>query len=357
MPTSGCVSHAVPLHCGVAHPMLLGGNSVVCREVRANETSWVTGMHVLRTRFDENRRDGYRQEKTGVCRCKPRSNLALIKWRLVSDPPRRRGPTCLENIPSLTAVRTGFASELLYCEDSKMKIHCVAIGTTLALVLGFFVTRANSTRRLSLVRWFGQLVVLTALLTTCSVVSAGVISVDDSVFGLGSLTRDTVQELDFLDIVFSKGLSTTQVATHLLPGGQFDGFRRATSLEFVTLINHWGWVLPVLPELGISSSAVPPGNSLVGLTNLLGTAATGGQPTAFANTTTKVVGLYTYEPGREGVFWNALLENPDTGFLLVRSSSPSVSSVPEPSSVLLWSALCSVGLVHRPRRKRIGVNS
>ena len=238
-----------------------------------------------------------------------------------------------------------------------MKNHGVAIGTTLALLLGFSVTKSNPTRKVSLLRWFGQLVVLIALLTTCSVASAGVISVNDSVFGTGSLTRDTVQELDFLDIVFSKGLTATQVAERLSPGGQFDGFRRGTSQEFVTLINNWGWVETVLSEVSIYSEGVPPDKSLVGLTNLLGTAGTGGQPTSFVNTATRVVGLYTYSPGSEGIFWNSLVENNETGFLLVRASPPSVSAVPEPLSVLLWSALCSVGLIHRSRRKKICVNS
>ena len=49
-----------------------------------------------------------------------------------------------------------------------------------------------------------------------SVASASIQSADDSVFGVGALTRDTGQGLDFLDLTFSTNRSFNDVSTSLV---------------------------------------------------------------------------------------------------------------------------------------------
>ena len=66
---------------------------------------------------------------------------------------------------------------------------------------------------------------LSLLMVTPS--SATVISADHLVFGIGSLTRDTDQGLDFLDLTLSINRSFNDVATHFVAGGDFAGFRHA----------------------------------------------------------------------------------------------------------------------------------
>lgn len=59
--------------------------------------------------------------------------------------------------------------------------------------------------------------------------SATVMSADDiGGFGIGALTRDTDQGLDFLDVTFSMNRSFNDVSGHFGVGGNFEGFRYAT---------------------------------------------------------------------------------------------------------------------------------
>jgi len=62
-----------------------------------------------------------------------------------------------------------------------------------------------------------------------------VFAADDDKFGLGSLTRDTVQGLDFLDLSKTRGRSYTYVSRRFGLGEEFEGFRYATELEVMAL--------------------------------------------------------------------------------------------------------------------------
>ena len=72
-------------------------------------------------------------------------------------------------------------------------------------------------------------------------IKASIISADDSTFGAGTLTRDTLQGLDFLDVTFSVGLTRAYVSSQFGTGGQFAGFRYATDDEVINLINNTGF--------------------------------------------------------------------------------------------------------------------
>ncbi len=72
---------------------------------------------------------------------------------------------------------------------------------------------------------------------TTSESCAGVMSADDTVFGIGALTRDTDQMLDFLDVTRSTSRSVVDVSGELGAGGDFEGFRYATLAEWTGLID------------------------------------------------------------------------------------------------------------------------
>lgn len=78
--------------------------------------------------------------------------------------------------------------------------------------------------------------------------SAIVISVDDiGGFGIGALTRDTDQGLDFLDLTLSQGRSFNDVSSEFGVGGDFEGFRYATIDEYIQLANNFGVNPPFVP--------------------------------------------------------------------------------------------------------------
>lgn len=71
--------------------------------------------------------------------------------------------------------------------------------------------------------------------------SAQITEQDDPVFGLGSLTRDAAQNLDFLDVTFSTNRSFDDVSSQFGVGGDFEGWRYATEQEVLGLLNNWGF--------------------------------------------------------------------------------------------------------------------
>jgi hypothetical protein len=76
------------------------------------------------------------------------------------------------------------------------------------------------------------------LLLVSAQVSAAVISVDDSVFGIDSVTQDSESGLDWLDVVLSVSRSFHDVSSQFGTGGDYQGWRYATGLEFVTLFDN-----------------------------------------------------------------------------------------------------------------------
>lgn len=86
----------------------------------------------------------------------------------------------------------------------------------------------------------GALLAGALLLGTASNAYAVLISGDDAVHGIGSITIDTVNNLEWLDVPLTQGLSFDDAAALTLPGEIFEGFRHATFPEIITLFDAAG---------------------------------------------------------------------------------------------------------------------
>jgi hypothetical protein len=73
---------------------------------------------------------------------------------------------------------------------------------------------------------------------------AVLISTNDPVHGLGSLTVDTETSLAWLDLTLSENRSFNEVSAELGPGGDFEGFRYATQAEVAQLFLNAGFPAP-----------------------------------------------------------------------------------------------------------------
>jgi hypothetical protein len=69
---------------------------------------------------------------------------------------------------------------------------------------------------------------------------ADILSVDDPVFGIGSITRDTDTGMDWLDLTITQNRSFNDIASQFGVGGQFEGFRHATSTEVFQFFTNAG---------------------------------------------------------------------------------------------------------------------
>ncbi|MBI3963453.1 MAG: hypothetical protein HY341_00475 [Candidatus Kerfeldbacteria bacterium] len=67
---------------------------------------------------------------------------------------------------------------------------------------------------------------------------AELLSLDDPRYGAGSITRDTVTRLEWLDVTQTVGRSFVDVSGRLGPGGAYEGFRHAMASELRTLFVH-----------------------------------------------------------------------------------------------------------------------
>jgi hypothetical protein len=94
---------------------------------------------------------------------------------------------------------------------------------------------------------------------------ASILSVGDSVFGAGSVTRDTTSGLEWLDLTQSLNLSFSDVSIELGVGGNFEGWRYATKLELDTLLFNYTGTASFVSGLTFYDH-----NSLDGLVDLLG---------------------------------------------------------------------------------------
>ncbi len=184
---------------------------------------------------------------------------------------------------------------------------------------------------------------------------AGVMSVDDiGGFGVGALTRDTDQMLDFLDVDLSIFRSFDDVSGQFGVGGDFDGFRYATETEWATLINNFGGFpeipVPILTP-GIFYDNVP-GDPLTGLRSMLGETGVGGSAGTFGILDgPDLIGGAMFGPSRPGQLGTTVRTTgrsdqaikAQQGHWLVRDvpETPEVGVVPEPTTI----ALLGIGLV------------
>ena len=176
-----------------------------------------------------------------------------------------------------------------------------------------------------------------------SPISAQVIEIDSDIFGPGTLTRDTVQGLDFLDLEDTLGRSFQDVSSQLGSGGEFEGFRYATFDEIESLVSNY------------NSPATPPGTPrLTALldvaTNLFGSDFSTGlsadlgpdggiQIVSIIENANSLNANQTIEAAVDRV-------SNTTGSFLVTSSS----AVPEPNSVSLCAVLFMGVLARRKKQ-------
>jgi hypothetical protein len=111
-----------------------------------------------------------------------------------------------------------------------------------------------------------SLLLVSAFLSLTHQVSAqaALVAENDPFFGVGSITRDTETNLDWLDVSLSQGRSFLDVTNELGAGGDFAGFRHASIAEFQTLVLNAG--------IGNTNSVVTGDlSAFTNLINLVGT--------------------------------------------------------------------------------------
>ncbi len=178
---------------------------------------------------------------------------------------------------------------------------------------------------------------------------SSIISLDDPVFGINSVTRDTNSSLEWLDVTLSVNRSYNDVSTQFSIGGDFEGWRYATITEFDSLMAfNFGLNNG---EINRSTSYIAeniPLQELFGLTyfnpsNAIGEAERFISGTLFTDSATQFVNFATFNSeyklpsNLNTMFWVSGI-NSNTinysgsqwGNWLVRSSF-----VPEPSTYLL----------------------
>ena len=176
-----------------------------------------------------------------------------------------------------------------------------------------------------------------------SPISAQVIEVDSAIFGPGTLTRDTVQGLDFLDLEDTLGRSFQDVSSQLGSGGEFEGFRYATFDEIESLVSNY------------NSPATPPGTPrlttlLDVATNLFGSDFSTGLsadlgPLGDIQIVSIIENANSLNANQTIEFAVDRVSN-TTGSFLVTSSS----AVPEPNSVSLCAVLFMGVLARRKKQ-------
>ena len=72
-------------------------------------------------------------------------------------------------------------------------------------------------------------------------VNADIVLLDSS-FGVVTITRDNATGLDWLDVTESRGLSYNQVSAQFGVGGDYEGYRHATTAELDQLITNFGYI-------------------------------------------------------------------------------------------------------------------
>lgn len=165
------------------------------------------------------------------------------------------------------------------------------------------------------------------------------------VTGTGNITIDEGTGLSWLDLTLSTGLSYNQVTAQFAPGGQFAGYRYATTAEVETFWRNSGIPNPAF-KVNESSAAIATLQSLWGVTRDLTSL---GQIQSLAITSTP----YPFDPtlvwfGQLINFPNETdiavapsggqsrdLADPTRGSALVRSTA-AVVVAPEPASLVAW---------------------
>jgi len=177
-------------------------------------------------------------------------------------------------------------------------------------------------------------------------------------------TTDTTTNLDWLDVSQTVLISKTSMLSLLAPGGQYEGWRYATSAEFNTLVSDYTGI--VTTSLGFVNQEP---NKIDGLISLLGsTSLPGGSAFRYTqgiladrfdfqfsyvamvlDDDTRGTVSIDYSRAHENVYLDQIPIGHDFGSFLVRSTlGDVVSTVPEPTTIsLLLSSLLWFGFRNR----------
>jgi len=185
-----------------------------------------------------------------------------------------------------------------------------------------------------------------ALLTIVSLNAyAQISSLDDPVYGSGSITYDSGTGIEWLDLTLTTNLSRYDIDQLIGNGNYLDGFRHATTQEVNTLFDNAGIVSNSPNFLGDATTVF---DAVLSLISLLGpTSYDQGYPEALGITGEGRMGgldFYTFngEPRygvgiseTGGLSYGYNTKYPTVGNWVVRDS---LSAVPVPSAVILFSS-------------------
>jgi len=180
-----------------------------------------------------------------------------------------------------------------------------------------------------------------------SPLSAQVFAVD-SEFGMGTLTRDSTQGLDFLDLGETVGRSFEDISAQLGDGGEFAGFRYATFEEITNLASNFR-VTPETPTLtGLIDLTFSIG-TIQGSTGLTAEIADGGgiQLVGVNDASSEFLPENQRANANLGAVFTPDQTSGTTGSFLV---TPGPASVPEPGSATLCAILCGMGMMVRRKK-------
>jgi hypothetical protein len=199
-------------------------------------------------------------------------------------------------------------------------------------------------------RSFNRFVLFSLALLGLSVssVNASLMSADDSVFGAGSVTRDDVSGLEWLDLSQTPGLNYTTVSAELGVGGVYEGWRYASVAEVEGF-----WINAGIPYTGpniYSTTAILTLQGLWGLTWIENTsvntayysyAMTANQPATGA---AQVSQLVCFSASGSIYSCGALSVSSPLSYATVASALVRPSVVPLPAAVWLFGTAL-IGLV------------
>jgi len=190
-------------------------------------------------------------------------------------------------------------------------------------------------------------------------VNASIVSTDWQTAGDNLITHDTVSGLDWLDLTETNNLSYNAVVSELGSGGDYEGFRVATSAEVVALWANFGIDLTAGAPTANLSYLDP---SIQVAASVLGNILYEQSPNyphgvlGYIDTSEHVSPLYTYLLGAYQTRTDSLYNPADGLSVSVEASYRAqgtylVSAVPVPAAVWLFGSGL-LGLVGVARRKK-----
>jgi hypothetical protein len=143
------------------------------------------------------------------------------------------------------------------------------------------------------------------VLGASGVVGAAIVSMDDPVFGPGTITRDTATNLDWLDLTLSTNYTWSQIDSLTQTGGLFEGFVFADASKIRQFWEDAGIDTTQVGQ-GLSAQLYQPVSDLVALLGI--TYQLPGDPQIYS-----MAFSTTFDPGYENPAVYGLRANDSTG--------------------------------------------